>query len=238
MEQVVIPRRFTGPAKSGNGGYSCGAFALGAGLGPATVTLHLPPPLETALLPEADGEKVRFRDGGALVATVEPAGLGVPAEPAVSWAEAHAAQARFPGRDFHPFPHCFVCGTERDDGLEVHPGLVGERTVACTWQPDASVAGADGLVGAEIVWAALDCPGGWTGDLAVEPMVLGRMTARVNALPVAGDDHVLIGRSEPPAGRKVVSHTALYGSGGVLLAAASAIWIIVPAGDAVPAAPG
>ena len=32
--------------------------------------------------------------------------------------------------------------------------------------------------GRSVTWAALDCPGGWAGDLATYPSVLGRMTAR------------------------------------------------------------
>ena len=53
-----------------------------------------------------------------------------------------------------------------------------------------------------VTWAALDCVGGWAGDLTERLMVLARMTARVDALPVIGDQHVVVGRGRGPTGRK------------------------------------
>ena len=42
------------------------------------------------------------------------------------WAEARGAASRFAGHHDHPFPGCFVCGTERaaGDGLRLFPGPV------------------------------------------------------------------------------------------------------------------
>ncbi|MGR6999796.1 hypothetical protein ACU686_19670 [Yinghuangia aomiensis] len=51
------------------------------------------------------------------------------------------------------------------DGLRLFPGLLPQQpgTTATPWVPDASLADADGArVRPEFVWAALDCPGGWT----------------------------------------------------------------------------
>ena len=51
-------------------------------------------------------------------------------------------------------------------------------------------------------WAALDCLGGWAGDLTERLMVLGRMTAVVDDLPVIGEPHVVTGEHRGDEGRK------------------------------------
>ncbi|GAB2864418.1 hypothetical protein GCM10022221_75600 [Actinocorallia aurea] len=241
---VMIPGRFNGPAASGNGGYSCAVFAraaTGSDRGGAVVTLRTPPPLDTALAVERDGGTGRVLHGGALIAEVAPAPTGPdswPVVPTVSPEAALAAQARYRGREHHPFPGCFVCGPERParDGLALEPGALPGRasSVACVWAPAADLAGPSGEIAAPLVWAALDCPGAWTQDLAAHPMVLGRMSAEIAALPRAGEPHVVVAESEPPQGRKVFSRTALYTAEGALLASASATWITIPSGDTPP----
>ena len=75
----------------------------------------------------------------------------------------------------------FACGTDRspDDALCLRTGpLPGSARRAAAWTPTESTA--------EIVWAALDCPGAWASGIAGREMVLGTMTARVHALPVVG----------------------------------------------------
>ena len=57
-------------------------------------------------------------------------------------------------------------------------------TPTSTTTPRASVAA---------TWAALDCVGGWAGDLTERLMVLGRMTTRIDTLPVIGEEHVVVG---------------------------------------------
>ncbi|ROO88604.1 hypothetical protein EDD29_6278 [Actinocorallia herbida] len=242
---VVIPGRFNGPAASGNGGYSCAVFAravTGGDRGGAVVTLRTPPPLDTALTVEHDGDGGRILHGGTLVAEAAPSPTGPgawPVPPAVPPATAREAQRRYRGHEFHPFPGCFVCGPGRParDGLALEPGAVPGRaaTVACAWEPAADLADGAGEIGAPLVWAALDCPGAWTQDLAAHPMVLGRMAAEITALPRAGEPYVVVASSAPPLGRKVLSHTALYDAEGALLASAAATWITIPSGDVPPA---
>ncbi|GAA2736449.1 hypothetical protein [Actinocorallia aurantiaca] len=231
---ALIGARFNGPAASANGGYACGVFA-GLVQGPAAVTLHVPPPLGVPLEVERGARRTHVLHCGEPVATVAAAADLGPVVPAVGARAAEAAHAGFAGRAFHPFPSCFVCGLDRADGLNLTPGPVPDApgTVACVWRPDSSVAGPDGMVRPEVVWAALDCPGGWTGDPARQARVLGRMAARIGARPSAGDVCVLVARSEPVRGRTVTSHTALYRDG-ALLASATAIWIAVRSGDVLP----
>ena len=55
MNVLTIPPRFNGPAGVGNGGYVCGRIAAYID-GPATVTLRRPPPLDTPMQVERDGD--------------------------------------------------------------------------------------------------------------------------------------------------------------------------------------
>ena len=161
-DAIVIPGRFNGPRDSGNGGYSCGV--VGALVGnPAAVSLRAPPPLERELAVERADGAVVVRDGDTLVADGRPARLELePPEP-VTFDDAGRAREHGYARwsDSHPFPTCVVCGPDREplDGFRIFPGEVKGRDVfAAPWTPDGSLAGHDGLVRPECVWAALDCP--------------------------------------------------------------------------------
>ncbi len=244
-EEVVIPGRYNGPAGSANGGYSCGVFAAAAphlNRPRAEVTLRLPPPLDTPLTVREGDEEALVLHGDATVATVVPASEAIPEVPFVSPDTAEKCHSSYYGLTYHPFPTCFVCGLGRPehDGLALTPGPVPgrERTVACLWRPGSSLSDApDGTLAPALVWAALDCPGGWTEDLSSRPRVLGRMSAQIHALPAVGGRYVITASSAPPEGRKIFSRTSLYDTDGTLLAVSSATWIAVPHGD-TPHAPG
>ena len=220
METVTIARRYRGPLDSANGGYAAGL--LGGRVGAAAeVTLRLPPPLERPLVVRRAGESLVLEDEGAVVAEARPAEpeLEVPSPP--SPAAAAAAAEGVGGWGPAEFAECFVCGT-RDDGsgLGIHPGLVPGRDglVATTWVArEASP---------EVVWAAIDCPGAYaTGDPDGAPVVLGRMTARLDRLPDEGEQCVVAGWPLGVDGRKLFAGTALFGRGGELLARARQVWI-------------
>ena len=212
---IVIDRRFRGPDDSGNGGYSAGRFAVAHGGDVVEVTLRLPPPLETPLVLDGD----RIVDGDAVVAEVHAADLGVSAPDAVAIGDAIAAAT--PDLD-SPFPQCFVCGHARgDDGLHIHAGPVPGRAVfAAPWTPAADT------VGPEYVWAALDCPGAYaTGVPGRGVVVLGRLAARIDRVPPAGEECVVVARHTGSEGRKHGAVTALFAASGELLALARAVWI-------------
>ncbi len=69
---IRIPARFNGPPGSANGGYACGLVAGAMAVDSAEVTLRLPPPLETDLAVESQGQRISLRDGGRLVAEGRP----------------------------------------------------------------------------------------------------------------------------------------------------------------------
>lgn len=251
---IVVPGRFCGPPDTGNGGYTAGLLAARTGLAAAgglgglggltgdgaavRVTLRQPPPLESAMVVTVEDGATTARFGGAVVATAEPGRLEAALVEPVPWQTAHAAQAAYRGLVGHPFPGCFVCGPDRppggpDGGLGLQPGPVGDPGpggdgwVATTWVPDSSLAGPDGRIPPELVWAALDCPGGWTSDLGDRPMVLGRITAAVDALPEPGDRCVVVGQRLGVDGRKAFTASTAYDSDGRVLGHAESTWIAI-----------
>ncbi len=218
---MIITRRFRGPDRSGNGGYTSGLLAGALGTVVTTVTLRQPPPLETSLDVVPDGSGLRLESGDALVATAAPGELTRPVPEPVPYDVAVKATESYGGFVKHPFPGCYTCGPDREvgDGLRIFPGHVREDGVAAPWVPtDVSPA---------TVWAALDCPGGWSFDLTGRPMVLGRMTATVTGVPAAGEECVVVGHAHGLDGRKGHTSSALYGADGTLLARAEQIWIAV-----------
>lgn len=263
-EPLVVPARFNGPPHSGNGGWACGALAARVPLVDGRVVqvrLSAPPPLDVPLAVAPGDSGTIASHGGRQVArassVVSPFIDDAPAP--VGWDDARAAEAGYRGAVDHPFPTCFSCGTKRptSDGLGLRPGPLPGRPglTACTWTPDASVADAadEQHVSAQVTWAALDCAGGWSVDLAGRPMVLGTMTARLDALPVVGDPHVIMGRVLLQEGRKAWTETALYAlgsdverdgdadgdttgdtTGARLVGRAAAVWIAVDPSGVAP----
>ncbi|MEO7351189.1 MAG: hypothetical protein ABIW17_04745, partial [Marmoricola sp.] len=126
-DTLLVPARYCGPARSGNGGYVAGALAqeIGdTGARAVTVTLRQPPPLDATMrIAETDaGLELSF--GGAVVAQAAFEDRSIEPVEAVPWDEAVAASASFAGHTSHPFPTCFACGTDRPDGLRIFPGQV------------------------------------------------------------------------------------------------------------------
>jgi hypothetical protein len=214
---MIIPPRFNGPPGSANGGYACGLMseALGGGF---EVTLKRPPPLGVNL----DLVGNELRQGDVVIAEARRAThVDLEAPEAVSVQEAEEASKGFPGFEHHAYPTCFTCGPDRSDGLRIFPGPVEgrESLVAAPWIPDE--------VRPEIVWAALDCPGGWAIDhFQREGVMLGRMFTGIRGMPERGRAHVVVGWPMGEDGRKRDAGSALYTDVGEVLAVARSTWIV------------
>jgi hypothetical protein len=254
LSELLVPSRFCGPPSSGNGGWTAGALAaLVEGTAPddhsepwpgITVSLRKPPPLDTPMaVVTRDGVTEATLDG-EVVARAEPTDAEPTLVEPVPADEARAAQASYAGLSFHPFPTCFSCGVGRaeGDGLRIFPGRVsdqdGAARIAATWTPDASAAEdfhtyVDDSQRASLAttWAALDCVGGWAGDLEERLMVLARMTARVDTLPVVGEEHVVVGLARGRDGRKTYTAATLHDSDGRVVARAEHVWVAVNPAD-------
>ena len=230
-ERIVIDQRFRGPPESANGGYVCGLLASLIG-GPAEATLRHPPPLDRPLAVERlDGGAVALRNVETLVAEAAPATVEIEVPLPLTYAEAEAASSSYPGHEKHIFDQCFVCGPRRGpgDGLRIFPGWVaGRKLVAAPWTPDPSLAGEDGAVRPEFVWASLDCPGAWAmfDEKGFErAVVLGRLAARLLAPVRSGERCVVVGWPLGEERRKMYAGTALFGADGALKAFARATWV-------------
>ena len=249
--ELTVPERFRGPARSGNGGWTAGSLAerllasadRPGNHGTVEVTLRQPPPLDTPMVVEhldgQDGPLTVLAFEGARVAEARRVGSGPTPVDRVDPSTAEAAMRSYPGLRSHPFPGCFACGPDRaeGDGLRIFPGPVGPDTVASCWLPHHSLTESGDAVdacdrgpervGTGTTWAALDCVGGWSADLVGRPMVLGRMTARVDVLPVVGEPHVVVGRRLRADGRKTFTASTLYDADGLVAGTAEHVWIAV-----------
>lgn len=176
-------------------------------------------------------DRATMSDGDSIVAEAETGGdLALEMPSPVGVEEAAAAREASPLRSAHPFPQCFVCGPERceDGGLCVTCGpLPGGEAVAAPWHVDDSLPLEGGTVAPELIWAALDCPGGIAAMLMpdVGVAVLGRLTASIESPVEPGATCVAMGWPIDRDGRKLRAGSAIFSAAGELLAQARATWI-------------
>jgi len=230
---VVIDERYCGPAGSANGGYACAMAAQWID-GPTEATLRVPPPLGRELRVVREDGLVSLMDGETLVAEARPATVEIEVPAPVSLADAESAAERYPWRDNHPYPSCFVCGPQREpgDGLCIFPGPVeGRALYAAPWTPEAELADANGQVRPEFLWGALDCPSGLVTLLFDDAglLLLGRLAVDLRRPVTAGEPHVVQAWPVSRDGRKHNTASALFTAAGQLLAVGRAVWIEVPA---------
>ena len=217
--EVTLPHHFRGPLTSANGGYACGRLAAFVDADEVEVTLRLPPPLDRPLVVERNGAGVRLLDGEAVVAEGRPAPVEVDVPTPVSLEVAEESREKHVRGWSTEFNECFVCGV-REDGLEIRVGPVAGREPLHA----SPIALPDSLP--EIVWAAIDCPGAYAvGAEGRGDIVLGRMTARVDRVPEAGEPCVVTAWPLGEDGRKLYAATALFAEDGELLAVARQVWI-------------
>lgn len=227
-ETVTIPRRFNGPPDSGQGGWSAGLFAALVDA-PAAAELRAPPPLDTPMAVERDGDEVRILDGETLVGRVtpvDPAPLEAPT--GVGLEQAAAASVGYPGFEEHAFPTCFVCGPQRavGDGLRIFPGPSGVGDVwAAMWTPDDTNSDDGETVAVEQVWAALDCPSYWCMAESAGMALMARLAATIGDPIPLRQPLIVLGWPVGQDGRKITGASALVTPDGSVLARADALWI-------------
>ena len=79
----------------------------------------------------------------------------------------------------------------------------------------------------EIVWAALDCPGGFAWGVTQDntPSVLGRMAARLVRMPAVEERCIAVGWRLEKEGRKRYAGTAVFTEAGDLCGLSRQTWI-------------
>ena len=232
MSEALIARQFRGPPNSGNGGYVCGVLASQFD-GPATAVLRAIVPLDIPMPLARVDDRVTMINGDKLV------GEAWAADPSILpqvWTppcleDAEAATKRSPTWNHPLHPPCFSCSLTREegDGLRVAVGQVEGRPkgyLAGVWTPHRNFADANGRAPAEIVWAALDCPGSIAWMVLTPPVgLLGTMTGEVLQLPKVEEPHVVTAWPLGQEGRKHYAGVALFTADGALLARGHQIWI-------------
>ncbi len=228
---VTISTQFNGPDRTGNGGYVAGLIAHEhADSGAVTSMLRIPPPLGVPLTWEKQAAETHLLTAGGAVVGEARAGEFTRDPPSCPTPDqAAAGLAAYPGFHHHPFDRCFTCGTDRaeGDGLRLFTGPFAEDLTAAPWTPHHAFGGEDGAIETPVMWAALDCPGGWAADFTHNTIVLASMTAQVLRRPRAGEPCVAVGRLHQHVGRKFFTDTALYAEDGELLGHAEQLWIAI-----------
>ena len=245
MTQTLrIARRFNGPHDSGNGGYSAGLAArLLPNAEAVEVTLRAAIPLDQTLRahPTDTGLDIMTDDAATRIQimSLRAVHLETPDTISPGLEAATVAAATFRNVDDHVLPHCFVCGPARaeGDGLRIFTDWLKDPAgienpnpfpvVAAPWNPTPDLADASGLIAPEFLWAALDCPGAFAID--AEPIVLGRIAARILARPAADAPIVVVAWAKGRDRRKHFAGSALFSEAGDLLAFSEQTWIQIDA---------
>ena len=243
-DTLTIERRFNGPHDSGNGGYSAGLAAqLLPNAQAVEATIRAPIPLDLTLRthPAGDGIDIMTDDASMriLIMSLQPTHLEMPVVQSPGLQAASVAAHAFRDPDDHVLPHCFVCGPNRavGDGLRIFADWLKDPSgienpnafpiVAAPWQPSQDLADSSGRIAPEFLWAALDCPGAFAIDK--EPILLGRMSARIIERPTTDAPIVVIAWSKGQDRRKHFAGSALFSETGDLLAFSEQTWIQINA---------
>ena len=243
-DTLRIARRFNGPHDSGNGGYSAGLAAQFLPNAQAVeATIRAPIPLDQTLRahPAGDGIDIMTDDASTriLIMSIQPTHLETPNVKSPGLQAASVAARTFRDPDDHVLPHCFVCGPNRPvgDGLRIFADWLkdpsgvenpnGFPIVAAPWQPSPDLADSSGRIAPEYLWAALDCPGAFAIDK--EPILLGRMSARIISRPAADAPIVVVAWAKGQDRRKHFAGSALFSASGDLLAFSEQTWIQINA---------
>jgi len=234
LPSITVDARFCGPPGCANGGYFAGLLARHS---PQLVRVRIekPIPLQVPLEVRSDANgELELLHQGAILARAQPLPLfDLTVPPPPDYLHALDASLRFTGLVHHPFPRCFVCGTERarGDGLRIFSGaLTGQDQVAATWVPDASLSAGDGKVRPEFMSAALDCPGYAAARSDGVPMLLGEYSVHVDRCVHIDEPCIVTGWRIAVRGRVHEVGTALFDYDGDLCARARAVWIEPKAG--------
>jgi hypothetical protein len=243
--RLRIGRRFRGPPGAANGGFASGSLAaLLGGAVDVEVSLRRSVPLEHPLEVRHDRDAALLLDDrGWLLAEARPAAaeveLTVPDTPTPE--EARAAAGREPTTPTRCFPTALSVGQPARQAMGCGSSPVRCLVARYGRHLDAGPVGRrpDDQVRDEVVWAALDCPGGVAAVEAAAvpagtPVLLGQMTARLGARPRIGTEYRMVAWLLGRDGRKLTAGSALLGPDGEVLAAARALWVTVTRTAATP----
>jgi hypothetical protein len=252
IDSLVVEEKFRGPPMSGNGGYVGGLFSTvidDAGTGNIEVTLRSPIPLDQTLqvIYQSDTHATIVQQETLIAEVrVDHFDLQVPSPPDWDVVEAAAADSFSFGENlndlligrqgFHPI--CFCCGVEHEDGLGVYAAPVETSAVgvslddnmnamvAAIWPTKQVWADENGCVPIEYLWTAMDCPSQFAYLAGgIRTGLLGRISARVHARPMAGETLMVVAWTIEVQGKKHFAGSAIFDHAGKCYSEAKTVWI-------------
>lgn len=240
IDNMILSRRFCGPPKTGNGGFTAGILVETVGTNAAEIRLLNPTPVETAITIESENgqQGAIYNDSKKVLATLKSIAsedfpeYKLPVVPDLG--DVIKISAFYPGFTTHPFPTCFVCGPKREvnDGMRIFvgpaPEQIGfENLMAGYWLPDRTVGSQDDFVRDAAIWGALDCPGGFSAVLD-EPhlIVLSKIRGKIIERPKIGEDYTVMSWRLHKLTRAFKVMTAIFKSDSKkLFAISEALWL-------------
>ncbi|MEU1204977.1 hypothetical protein [Nocardia sp. NPDC005825] len=231
-EALSIPAHIHGYPEVAFGGYLAGLLAAHSGADTVRVDFRRAVPVSTPILlshPD-DGRAALSATDDTLLVEAAPTTLTLDPRPTPPWAAAKSAvEIGLSGK--RAVTDCYGCGLACAPGmgLRLFPSeLPGERMMAAAWTPDAGLGDETGELPPEVVWSALDCPGG-RAAFAFSKMGLGAFTAALSATQLqpmyAGADYISHAWVVARDGRKHTVGVALSTADGDLCALSEALWI-------------
>jgi hypothetical protein len=235
-DTLVVPDHIWGFPGVAHGGYVAGLVAERAGTDRLRMDFRKPVPVGTPIRPlrTDQGWELLGEAGVLATARVGESPLALPEPP--SWAEATAGteQRWATERAGNRGPDCYVCSVDRPvgKGMQVALGLMADRPlVAAAWVPDRGLAGPDGRLPNELIFAVADCPGGWAcRGFAGAPLtatVTAYLDTEIRRPVLAAERYVVFGWSISAEGRKYLTGSAITTPEGEVCALAEALWLDV-----------
>ncbi|MEV6772282.1 PaaI family thioesterase [Nocardia sp. NPDC051030] len=230
-EPRIIPEYAHGYPGVAFGGYVAGLLAGRSSVDTVRVDFRRAVLVETPLLLTAssDGRTAFTSPDDTLLVEATPAELTIDPLPAPSWSDAKRATETALTSPARVRTDCFGCGIDSPRGLRLFPWSVKERQlIVAAWTPDPTLGDEHGNLPPELVWSALDCPGGLAAWI-YSGMGRGALTAALTATQLrpipAGADYISHAWPLHRDGRKHTVAVALSTSDGELCALAEALWI-------------
>ncbi|MFF2082617.1 PaaI family thioesterase [Nocardia sp. NPDC058176] len=232
-EAVTIPEHVHGYPQVAFGGYVAGMLARRSGAETVRVDFRRAVPVGTPVtLPvEEPGHASLVDMDGTLLVQAAPATLYTTPPPTPSWDTANAATESALASPKRQVTDCFGCGIEcaPGHGLRLFSWAIPDhRIMTAAWTPDPRLADDTGELPPEIIWSALDCPGGLAA-MVFDGLARGAVTAALTATryrPTPADaDYIVHAWPIHHDGRKHTVGVALSTRNGDLCALAEALWI-------------
>lgn len=217
---VSIDGQFQGPDGIANGGYLAGRFG---GHGPARIVLRNPARVDTPLQAVRTHFGLTLLDGEAQIMNVEPCDAPDPVGVIPSAAEIDDLST--PDLTAHPFPRCFVCGPDNEQGLRILFRKTGVGVAATFTLPVTEPVGLPPHVA---IAGALDCSSGWAVYAPSEAGVLGTFEYVVLNEPEPGQQLTVVAERRDRSGRKRIAGSSVFDTTGALVGTALATWIDIP----------